>query len=52
MADHARYQALRTAIVGTTPNMQAYADELEDEAESLERAIGPAYPVYGRRRHS
>jgi hypothetical protein len=39
MAGHARYQALRIAMIGAAPNMQAYADELEEEAERLERAL-------------
>ena len=49
MAGHARYQALRIAMVGAAPNMQAYADELDDEAERLERALPPAHPARGRR---
>jgi hypothetical protein len=39
MADQARYQALRMTAVGAAPDMQAYADELEDEAARLESAL-------------
>jgi len=39
MAGHARYQALRTAMFGAAPNLQAYADELDNEAARLESAL-------------
>jgi hypothetical protein len=39
MAGHARYQALRTAMFGAAPNLQVYAEELEDEATRLESAL-------------
>jgi hypothetical protein len=52
MAGQARYQAFRIAMSGAAPNMQAYADELEDEAARLERAIGQALSAGDGRRPS
>jgi hypothetical protein len=50
MAGQARYQALRMAAVGAVPNMQAYADELEDEAARLENLLHPGYSDGARER--
>jgi hypothetical protein len=50
MAGQARYQALRMAAVGAAPNLQAYADELEDEAARLESLLRPSRSDGGRGR--
>jgi hypothetical protein len=50
MAVQARYHALRMSNDGAAPNLQAYADELEDEAARLENLLHPGYSDGARER--